>query len=85
MTPYHLAFSRYPTLRRWEAEAFQTGCACLADNMECGQGCACSEASCANRAVSRRRALVVGQDVSEGNVWGMDCYTRKNILDGVPS
>ena len=67
---------------RWEAEAFQTGCACLADNMECGQGCACSEATCANRAISRRRALVVGQDVSEGNVWGMDCYTRKNILDG---
>ena len=26
---------------RWEAEAFQTSCDCLGNNVECGQGCGC--------------------------------------------
>ena len=67
---------------RWEAEAFQTSCECLGNNMECGQGCSCTRTTCANRAISQRNALAVGRDVREGNVWGMDCYTRRNILDG---
>ena len=36
-----------------------------------------------NRAVSARAALVLGVDVQEINAWGLDCYTRRNILDGV--
>lgn len=35
-----------------------------------------------NRAVSQSHGLVLGKDVDEIDVWGMDCYTRRNILDG---
>lgn len=69
--------------RRLEADAFQTQCACLATNMECGAACGCKQASCANRAISRRSSLKLGSDVVESDVWGLDCYTRRNILDGV--
>lgn len=34
--------------------------------------------------MSRREALVLGRDVEEVDAWGMDCYTRRNILDGAP-
>ena len=29
-----------------------------------------------------RGSLKLGQDVVESDVWGLDCYTRRNILDG---
>lgn len=65
-----------------EKEAFETGCACLAKNTECTQRCGCRDKECANTAIQRRNALKLGVDVVEGNTWGMDCYTRRNIQDG---
>ncbi|CAL8467814.1 g7352 [Coccomyxa elongata] len=67
-----------------EAERFQTGCDCLARNLECGPDCGCAgTAKCLNRAVTERRTLVLGRDVLEINSWGFDCYTRRNIHDAV--
>ena len=85
-----------------EMEAFDTGCACLKNNLECGPNCGCAEAArrkglfsdddptstefpaaCANRAVTRRETLVLNKDVKEVNAWGMDCYSRRNIVDAV--
>lgn len=70
-------------LFRLEAERFQTGCDCLARNLECGPDCGCAGTSkCLNHAVTDRRTLVLGRDVQEINTWGFDCYTRRNIHDG---
>ena len=84
-----------------EMEAFDTECACLKSNLECGPNCGCAEAArrrkqfsedptstefpaaCANRAVTRRETLVLNKDVQEVNAWGMDCYSRRNIVDAV--
>lgn len=66
-----------------EAERFNTQCSCLARNLECSSRCGCAqEGKCLNRAVSLRNALVLGKDVCEIDSWGMDCYTRRNIIDG---
>lgn len=66
-----------------EAEGFDTACSCLARNTECDAACGCDgTGQCLNRAITRREALVLGQDLAEINSWGMDCYTRKNIQDG---
>ncbi len=32
-----------------------------------------------------RQVLQLGQDVQEIDSWGLDCYTRKNIQDGMVS
>jgi hypothetical protein len=37
---------------------------------------------CLNRAVTHRRTLKLGEDAQEVNSWGMDCYVRRNIMDG---
>jgi len=86
-----------------EMEAFDTKCACLKNNLECGPNCGCADAArkkklfdndddptstrfpaaCANRAVTRRETLVLNKDVQEVNAWGMDCYSRRNIVDAV--
>lgn len=67
-----------------EAEAFKTQCECLALNMECGPACGCaSGSSCLNRGVTNRQPLRLGKDVKEVDSWGMDCYTRRNIIDAV--
>ena len=56
-------------------------CPCLNNNQECGPGCGCASAGrgCANTAVSERRTLQLGVHVAERDVWGMDCYTRRNV------
>ena len=67
-----------------EDEAFKTQCGCLAQHLECGQACGCAQdGRCLNRAVTQRHALVIGKDVQEIDAWGMDCYTRRNIIDGM--
>jgi hypothetical protein len=33
--------------------------------------------------VERRACLVPGEDVAEADIWGMDCYTRRNVFDAV--
>lgn len=66
-----------------EAEGFVSGCTCLQRNTECDSACACSSEVCLNRAVTNRKTLVMGVDVDEVDSWGMDCYTRRNILDAV--
>ena len=38
--------------------------------------------SCLNRAVTERRPVRLGQDAEEVDSWGMDCYVRRNIMDG---
>ena len=53
-------------------------CPCLNTNHECGPACGCG-GSCANTAVSQRRTLQLGVHVAERDVWGMDCYTRRNV------
>ncbi len=42
----------------------------------------CPAADCLNRAVSARNTLQLGTDAEEVDSWGMDCYVRRNILDG---
>lgn len=42
----------------------------------------CIAADCLNRAVSERNTLKLGTDAEEVDSWGMDCYVRRNILDG---
>jgi hypothetical protein len=68
---------------RLELEKFDTHCACLARNCECGPACGCPPDACANRAVTRRQPLVPGVDVREVHAWGVDCYTRRNVVDAV--
>lgn len=54
--------------------------------MECGPACGCaSGSSCLNRGVTNRQPLRLGKDVKEVDSWGMDCYTRRNIIDGSPT
>ena len=53
-------------------------CPCLNTNHECGPACGCG-GTCANTAVSQRRTLQLGVQVAERDVWGMDCYTRRNV------
>ena len=66
-----------------EKDGFMTSCNCLAHNTECDENCACSPPQCLNRAVSNRNTVKLGVDVEEINSWGMDCYTRRNIQDGM--
>ena len=40
--------------------------------------------SCLNRAVTNRQTLQLGIDAQEVDSWGMDCYVRRNIMDGAP-
>ena len=82
LRPAVLTVCQQDVTRRLEADAFQTECTCLASNMECAASCGCSKAACANRAISRCSALKMGKDIVESDVWGLDCYTRRNILDG---
>lgn len=70
--------------------AFQGVSVLLAINGHCllSSACACScapcpAADCLNRAVSDRNTLKLGTDAAEVDSWGMDCYVRRNILDGV--
>ena len=65
-----------------EKVAFVTGCHCLANNTECGPACGCEGRPCLNRAIGLRRQLRPGTDLNEADVWGFDCYTRRNIHDG---
>lgn len=39
--------------------------------------------NCLNRAVTNRHTLRLGEDAEEVDSWGMDCYVRRNIMDGV--
>ena len=49
-----------------DAATFSTGCACLTQNTECDQQCAChATGQCKNCAVSERRVLLLGTDVQE--------------------
>ena len=60
-----------------------TKCACLRRNQECTVECECSSTGkCRNRGVTARAALKMDADVREVNAWGIDCYTRRNIMDG---
>jgi len=66
-----------------ERAGFTSLCSCLARNTECDERCACSAASgCLNRSVTARDTVKLGSDVQEVDSWGMDCYVRRNILDG---
>ena len=66
-----------------DRECFSSRCTCLARNTECDDRCACSaEAGCLNRSVTRRQTLRLGEDAEEVDSWGMDCYVRRNIMDG---
>ena len=61
---------------------------CLARHTECDGTCACHtslEASkqCHNRSIGKGEELVHGKDILEQDVWGMDCYTRRNIEDAI--
>ncbi len=33
--------------------------------------------------VAARNALRLGHEVSEADTWGMDCHTRKNVVDAI--
>ena len=66
-----------------EREGFLSNCTCLACNTECDENCGCRGLhACQNSAVSQRRPLRLGQDLAEVDAWGLDCYVRRNILDG---
>lgn len=66
-----------------ERAGFTSLCSCLARNTECDDRCACSAATgCLNRSVTARDTVKLGSDVQEVDSWGMDCYVRRNILDG---
>ena len=71
--------------RSVEKEGFLTHCSCLARNTECDERCACAaDPGCLNRSVTRRETVQLGRDAEEVDSWGMDCYVRRNILDGAP-
>jgi hypothetical protein len=42
----------------------------------------CIAGHCLNRAVTHRNTLQLGMDIDEVDSWGMDCYVRRNIMDG---
>lgn len=35
------------------------------------------------QAVSERKTLELGRDITEADTWGIDCYTRKNVHDAI--
>lgn len=72
-----------PTPCSMERLAFDSKCPCLARNTECDGTCTCRASACLNRAVGGRVPCVLGEDVKEIDTWGMDCYTRRNIHEGV--
>lgn len=66
------------------AGRFVGTCACLNRSHECGPACACfasGAGGCLNTSVARRRTLSLGVHVVESDVWGLDCYTRRNVVD----
>ena len=60
---------------------FVGACACLNSSRECGPACGCAQrgGACANTAVTQRRTLQLGVHVVESDVWGLDCYSRRNV------
>ena len=62
---------------------FASDCPCLAASIECDQRCGCTPEACANRPVASGRMLTVGREVEEKDVWGIDCYTRRNVHDAI--
>jgi hypothetical protein len=42
--------------------------------------CACTAAACRNRPVSLQRGLTLAAHVYEQSLWGLDCYTRANVV-----
>lgn len=65
-----------------EKERFLTDCQCLSQNTECGNECGCFGKNCLNSAIQQKAILKLGEDIVEQDSWGMDCYTRRNVLDG---
>mmetsp|Transcript_11397 Transcript_11397/g.31701 ORF Transcript_11397/g.31701 Transcript_11397/m.31701 type:complete len:1269 (-) Transcript_11397:54-3860(-) len=56
---------------------------CLKRNTECDQTCKCDPASCPNRDVHKGSRISFDKDLEERDVWGFDCYTRRNIEDAL--
>ena len=59
---------------------FVSECACMAAATECDAHCACAADQCRNRAVSAKNGLTLSAHVFEQSLWGLDCYTRANVM-----
>ena len=69
---------------RLAAGCFAGECACLNSSHECGPACGCAaDGPCMNTNVTARRTLQLGVHVQEQDVWGLDCYARRNVHDAV--
>jgi hypothetical protein len=64
------------------AGRFVGDCACLNGSQECGPTCGCG-GTCVNTNVATRKTLQLGVHVAEVDVWGLDCYARRNVHDAV--
>ena len=56
---------------------------CLQKHTECDETCKCDPKSCPNRAIKQGSKVDRVRDIEEKDVWGFDCYTRRNIEDAI--
>ena len=61
-----------------ESSTWISDCKNRAKNTEC-QHC-----NCCNKAIAEKRGKVLNKDVEETLCWGIDLYTRKNIIHILP-
>ena len=64
---------------RWESK-----CRDRSKNIECGNDCKCNSDNCLNRGMSMNRGKILGRDVREQKVYGIDAYTRENLETIMP-
>jgi len=57
---------------------FKGECPCRNGNVECSEECGCT--TCCNRPIQNRCALKMGVDVREQETFGIDCYTRIQLV-----
>lgn len=70
-------------VNRFFGGRIETDHPCLSRNTECDETCACDPSICPNRRVHGGSVIDYGADLEERDVWGFDCYTRRNIEDAV--
>jgi len=59
---------------------FQGKCECRNANVECTDACGCDPAKCCNRPVQKKQAYKLGKDLRQQEAFGIDCYTRLQLL-----
>uniref|UniRef100_A0A6A7FXM5 Histone-lysine N-methyltransferase ATXR3 n=2 Tax=Hirondellea gigas TaxID=1518452 RepID=A0A6A7FXM5_9CRUS len=75
-----------PSAATPKTAADPNNCSCRTRSVECDESCACSSLSnpCKNRAIQRGLKKVIGDDVIEVPLKGIDPFIRKRIFDTLP-